>query len=159
MDIGIGKTSIALRLLGATVFAAGAIGMWKRYPTFAGFALAFILLSSWFGIRLLVDPKPGLKIDASGLWINRKIGMGGAVKWADIKGFRLVRYGHDWQLAVDVDQPQTYREKASSGLKGLLASWSESSLGSPVRVNASLLALDRDDLLRILESYRSRGHI
>lgn len=81
------------------------------------------------------------------------------MKWADIKGFRLVRYGHDWQLVVDVAEPKVYREKRGGGLKTLLAAWSESSFGSPVRVNAGFLALDRDYLVRVLEDYRSRQHL
>lgn len=159
MDIGLSKTSVALRLAGGALLAAAAVGIRKDRPWIAGFGLAFLLFCSWFGVRLLVDSSPGLTIGPAGLWINRKIGLGGNVKWSDVKGFRLVRYGHAWQLVVDVTEPQAFREESSSGLKNLLSSWSESSFGSPVRVNASLLALDRDDLMRILESYRSRGHL
>jgi hypothetical protein len=158
MDIGIGKTTVTLRLIGGTAFAAGALAMWRVYPIFAGLTLAFVLAASWFGFRLLMDFRPGLTVGPTGLWINRKIGTVDNVTWADIIGFRLVRYGHDWQLVVDVAQPEAYRGKGNGGLKGALASWSESSFGSPVRLNASLLALDRDYLVRTLENYRSGGH-
>jgi len=109
----------------------------------------------YFGFRLLVDASPGLVLNEQGLAINDKIGSGGIVRWNDVSGLSLTRYGHDYQLVVNVKRPESYLARGGA-IYRLMNSLSAALFGSPVRINAGLLDCNRNDLLRVANEFRAR---
>jgi hypothetical protein len=157
LEIALAKGSVVLRIVVAFAFLVGGVAMWRSspYPILGGMAAVFSAWALYFGFRLLVDSRPGLVLNNSGLTINSRIGSGGTVSWSNVSGFALARYGHDYQLVVNVKQPEVYLARGGIFLR-MLNSLSTTLFGSPVRVNAGLLDYDRDALLQVAKEYRAR---
>jgi protein-S-isoprenylcysteine O-methyltransferase Ste14 len=157
MEVAIAKDSVILRLVVGVLFLLGGIALWysKQAPILGILAASFAAAMLVFGFRLLLDFRPGLVIQATGLTLNGKLGYGGVVLWSDIIGFSLTRYGHDHQLIVNVRQPETYIARGSY-IYRKLNSISDALFGSPIRINAGLLDYNRNDLLRVLNDFHMR---
>jgi hypothetical protein len=155
MEVSIAKDSVVLRLVVGVLFLLGGIALWysKQAPVLGILAASFAAVMLVFGFRLLLDFTPGLVVQSTGLTLNGKLGYGGAVPWIDIIGFSLARYGHDYQLIVNVRHPESYIARGSY-IYRKLNSISDALFGSPIRINAGLLKYNRNDLLRVLSDLR-----
>jgi len=157
MEVSIAKDSVVLRLVVGVLFLLGGIALWysKQAPVVGILAASFASVMLVFGFRLLLDFSPGLIVQSTGLTLNGKLGYGGAVPWIDIVGFSLTRYGHDYQLIVNVSHPEAYIARGNYVYRKL-NSMSDALFGSPIRINAGLLDYNRNDLLRALNDIRLR---
>jgi hypothetical protein len=157
MEVSIAKDSVVLRLVVGVLFLFGGIALWysKQAPMVGILAASFAAVMLVFGFRLLLDFTPGLVVQSTGLTLNGKLGYGGVVPWIDIISFSLTRYGHDYQLIVNVRRPETYISRGRY-IYRKLNSISDALFGSPIRINAGLLDYNRNDLLRVLNDLRLR---
>src|ERR1700685_4440106 len=110
LEITLAKGSVMARIAVSLVFLGVGIQMYlsSEYPILGGAAAIFSAWMLYYGFRLLLDAKPGLVLGSFGLVINNKIGSGGTVPWTDVNGLDLIRYGHDYQLVVNVKHPELY---------------------------------------------------
>ena len=157
MEVSIAKDTVIVRLVLGVLFLLGGIALWysNKAPVLGILASGFAAVMLVFGFRLLLDYSPGLVVQATGLTLNGKLGNGGVVPWSDIISFSLMRCGHDYQLIVNVRQPETYIARGSY-IYRKLNSISYALFGSPIRINAGLLDYDRNDLLRALDECRTQ---
>jgi hypothetical protein len=157
LEVSLAKGTVVFRIIVCVAFLAGGISMWRSgvHPIVGVMTAMFSACALYFGFRLLMDTRPGLVLDGSGLTINGRIGSGGTVPWSDISGLALTRYGHDYQLVVNVTQPEKYLVRGGIFLR-IVNSLSAKIFGSPVRLNAGFLDYDRDALLRVANEYRAQ---
>jgi hypothetical protein len=148
-SLGIGHFTVTTSLDGTVASTS------EQAPVLGMTAASFAAVMLVFGFRLLLDFSPGLVVQSTGLTLNGKLGYGGAVPWIDIIGFSLARYGHDYQLIVNVRHPESYIARGSY-IYRKLNSISAALFGSPIRINAGLLDYNRNDLLRVLSDLRLR---
>ena len=157
LEIPLAKGTVVLRTIIGFVFFYGGYEMWRSspYPVLGGFVAVFSACGIYFGLRLLVDKRPGLVLSKAGLEINKKIGFGGTIPWEEITDFSLIRYGHDYQLVVKVKRPDAYIARGNVVIRWL-NSLSSGVFGSPIRVTAGLLKYNSNKLLSTAIEFRTQ---
>ena len=157
LEIALAKSSVMARIVVGLVFLGVGLQMYRssEYPILGGAAALFSAWMLYYGFRLLLDTKPGLVLGNLGLIINNKIGSGGTVPWTDVNGLDLVRYGHDYQLVVNVKHPELYIAHGNAFYRAL-NSLGARLFGSPIRINTGFLDYDRKALLTLVNEYRAR---
>jgi hypothetical protein len=127
----------------------------RLYPALGYFVVPFGLISVYFGARLLLDTHPGLVLDHDAMTINPRVGVGDSVRWTEITSISLTPYAQSYQLVVHVSDPKPYLQRGNPIVRKL-NSLSTTIFGSPVRLDANLLACDRDDLLRVSTDFLAK---
>ena len=119
----------------------------------AGVLILLGVGSMYAAVRLLLDSRPGLVLDASGMWINDRAGEGGLVPWNAMEGIWLAKSSRVTYLLVKVKDPDRV-PLPPNPLKRMLAPMNKAMLGTPVYVNTSVLDHDRGELLERAEEFR-----
>ena len=110
--------------------------------------------------RKLIDPSPGLVLDARGLTDNTSAMSAGLIPWSDIAGFETRRIQNQRILYVLLNDPNAFVSKFGP-IKRALFNANSRFGSSPVAITSTALSVDFDELAtlvgRHLEAYRRRA--
>jgi hypothetical protein len=169
--IEVNKSKVSFLLLLSVVFVL--LGIWLvsakddeiqnfgvfRNPFFIhGVGVMSVITFGFFMFgyaRKLFDSKPGLEITKDGLYDNSTGISVGLISWNDITSFKIVKVKSQRFLAVMVSNPEKYISRGSS-LTRFFRRMNLTMYGSPTIVTSSTLNMNFDELVSILNTYRSR---
>jgi hypothetical protein len=107
-------------------------------------------------LRRLLDPRPGLRICASGVFDHSSGPLStGFIPWADVAGFQVFQRGNQRLFVIRVRPLERYVERGGP-LRRLLNRANARQWGSPVVLLTAALDAGVDDLLALLEAYRAK---
>ncbi|BBB65932.1 hypothetical protein UNDYM_1679 [Undibacterium sp. YM2] len=169
--IALSKSKLRLLFVGAVLFVA--MGIWmvqldvadieahSRYNNpvmmhgIGVVAILFFGLCAVFGARKLLDNRPGLILNSTGLLDNSSAVAAGFVPWSEVVGFSIFEVQNQKTLVVRVREPGRYI--AAGGMfKRILNRMNYKLCGSPVVISANSLKLGFDELLKISQTYLHR---
>lgn len=160
IEIGLNRKKLVLILLGSTLFVAA--GLWfvintssvNKDPTYVKIVgMASILFFGcifFFTIRKLLDKKPGLIIDNSGITDNASGVSAGYISWHDVEDIRVCQVRKEKFLMIIVRNPQDYLNRQSNGLKRRIMQQNHKYYGSPVSISANTLKIGFKELEDLL---------
>ena len=161
--IPLSKRKMTLLLIGSLIFVVLGVlfaidpskyASVRRTPTFifiAGVAsILFFSACTFFISRKLLDTKPGLVIDNIGLTNNSSGASAGQIFWRDIKNISVLKIHKQRLIMLEVNNPQEYIDKQTSGFKKKLMRMSMSMYGTPFSITSNALQIKFDELLKIL---------
>jgi len=165
--IPLSKRKIILVLIGAAVLVA--VGVWlvslepaeirsyqgSRSPQVvygvAYVCIGFFGLGGVYGILKLFDSKPGLIVDADGIWDNASAAAAGRIHWGEITGFDQFQMKRTRILIVRVRNPGKYVRRGNV-LKRALNRMNMNMAGSPIAISAASLEMEYDELVELCTS-------
>ncbi|MFZ6734610.1 STM3941 family protein [Undibacterium sp. Ji42W] len=118
-------------------------------------AILFFGFCTVFRTRKLLDNRPGLILNASGLLDNSSAVAAGFVPWPAVVGFSIFEVQNQKTLVVRVREPERYIV-AGGMLKRMLNRMDDKLCGSPVVISANFLKLGFNELLQISQAYFHR---
>ena len=164
IEIPLSKSKLVLMLLGALTFVT--MGLWFVIapPTIknsfwgspaklaiVGYAsIVFFGLCTFFFIRKLLDNKPGLIIDDTGLVDNSSGLSAGLVLWSDIEKFSVIEIHKQKLIMLQVKNPQQYIDRQTSLFKRKGMELNNKMYGTPLSITSNGLKTSFDNLLKIL---------
>ena len=135
------QAGIEPRLNGQT----SAHGVWVASIVFFG-------LCAIFGIKKLLEKKPGLTFNSAGLFDNASLVPAGVIPWSEITGVGALEVKKQTLLVVKLTDPQKYID-GSSALKRALRRTTFSTYGSPVVIPLSAVNIGFNELLILFNRY------
>jgi hypothetical protein len=146
-----------IKLLVYASCASLAASLWLFSPSRIGVVLwtasiGFFAFCSIFGIKKLVDKKPGLVFSDEGLFDNASLVPVGNIPWSDITGVNVLLVKRQSLLVVKLVDPKKYIEDASN-LKRKLRTTTFETYASPVVIPSSALSIDFNELVGIFNGY------
>lgn len=156
--IELDKAKVKLLVLGSWVSLA--VSLWVFSPAQAGAGIwiasvVFFGLCGIFGIKKLLDKKPGLIFSSAGLFDNASLVPVGDIPWSEIAGVEVLKVKRQALLVVKLVDPQKYIGD-SSALKRRLRTTTFETYGSPIAIPSSALKIDFNELLGIFNGYLLR---
>jgi len=166
--IELSKTKLRLLVAGSMIFVI--MGLWMvlhdssqiayqrpyNSPVLTyGIGTAGILFFGFCGaagIRKLLDKKPGLILNSSGIHDNSSAVAARFVPWSEVIGFSIFEMQKQKTLVIIVREPERYIE-AGGAFKRMLNRMNYKMCGSPVAISANSLNLGFDELLKICNAY------
>lgn len=100
--------------------------------------------------RKLPDTKPCLVIDKFGLTDNSGGASAGQILWRDIQNISVIKIHRQKLIILEVNNPQEYIDKQTSGFKKKLMQMSMNMYGTPFGISSNALQIKFDELLNIL---------
>ncbi|MES2772931.1 MAG: STM3941 family protein [Bacteroidota bacterium] len=173
IEIPLSKKKLAALLVASIVFVA--LGLWFvisppdfdgplfRNPTLVRIigvaSFLFFSLAGFVGIRKLMDKRPGLIIDTTGITDNASGVSAGHIPWSDIVAIQSTEVFNQKFLIVLVKNPDHYIERQASVIKRKGMQMNYKQYGSPISISASTLKCNFDELKNTLQKqldkYRS----
>jgi len=114
-------------------------------------ALAFLL----FGIRNLLNRKPGLVLSSAGFTDNSSTYAAGFIPWSEIRGLRVYKILGQRCLIIHLISPEKYIIRGGP-LRRMLMHANASICESPIVISSSTLEIEFDELHQLFQSYISR---
>lgn len=102
--------------------------------------------------RKLIDPAPGLVLDARGLTDNTSALSAGFIPWSDIIGFEVRRIQRQRILYVLLDDPHAFVSKFGP-IKRMLLKANMRMSSSPVAITSNALSISFDELTALVERH------
>jgi hypothetical protein len=156
-----------LPLLGACLAMVG-LGAWLwftagDYPMFPPLLVqaAAVLCVACFAAcaaliaRKLLDSRPGLVVDGTGITDNASGAAAGHIPWGDIAGIRITQVQDHRFLTIAVRDPDKYVQRASP-LKRAVVAANSRLFGSPVQISTGALDIEFDQLHRQVVAFYAR---
>jgi hypothetical protein len=166
--IELSKSKILLLISGAAMFVVGGLWMLQldaaqieahrglNSPALAhGIGLltvVFFGICGLFGVKKIVDKKPGLILSAAGILDNSSGVSAGLIPWSEIVGFDIFEVQKQKTLIVKVSNPERYIE-VGAVMKRALNRMNFKLCGSPIAITSSSLKIDFDELLDVCNKY------
>jgi hypothetical protein len=173
--IGVGRTKVALLILGACAFVAAgawlltcddaAIRSGRSFRVFfndpliaRGFGLASIVffgLAGLYGLKKLFDRKPALIFNEHGLFDNASAVSAGFIPWSEVTGTAVFEVNKQKTLIIAVRNPQQYIERGGA-LKRALNKANYRMVGSPISISAGTLEINFSELVSLFDRYQRK---
>nr|WP_315475912.1 STM3941 family protein [uncultured Undibacterium sp.] len=115
-------------------------------------SIVFFGLCGLFGVRKILDKKPGLILSSSGIVDNSSGVSAGLIPWSEILGFDIFEVQKQKTLIVKVTKPERYIEVGGS-VRRMLNRMNFKLCGSPIAITSNSLQIDFDELLDICNRY------
>jgi hypothetical protein len=115
-------------------------------------SLVFFGACGIFGMKKLLDRKPGLIFTSVGLYDNASLVPAGNIPWSEITGVEVLKLKKQALLVVKLVRPQKYIEDRSP-LKSKLRTTTFETYGSPIAIPSNDLQIDFKDLLGIFNDF------
>jgi hypothetical protein len=115
-------------------------------------SIVFFGLCAIFGIRKLLEKKPGLVFNSAGLLDNASLVPAGVIPWSEITGVGALEVKKQTLLVVKLADPQKYID-GSGALKRALRRTTFSTYGSPVVIPLSAVNIGFNELLTLFNRY------
>ena len=112
-------------------------------------AIGFFGLCGIYCCIKIFDMKPGLIIDLDGIVDNSNVASMGRIRWDEILGMRVTVMHRQRMVILELVDPQSFIERAGPIVRKLHSA-NMSLMGSPVGISSNSLAVDFDDLVRLL---------
>ena len=173
IEIPLSNGKLTLLLLGSIAFVA--IGLWFVISQpkidselFGNPALIFlagiasIIVFGLFGIlslKKLIDKKPGLIIDKTGITDNASGASAGHISWSDITEIKTTQIFNQKFLTIIVRNPNKYIERQTNALKRKNMQMNLSSSGSPINISANTLKCSFDELKTTLQTQFDQNRV
>ncbi|MSU76948.1 MAG: hypothetical protein EXS16_02515 [Gemmataceae bacterium] len=165
--IPLNKAKIVLLCLGSCAFVGAGIWMWHIAETastldaiwLTGVGLAnvsFFGLCGVYGLLKLFDFRPGLTIDAEGIVDNSSAVAVGRIPWNDVKGFRICEISGQRFVVIEVFNPESYFKRGGFFARMMNAA-NKDLTGSPINISSNSLAVNFDELVRLLAEAFARS--
>jgi hypothetical protein len=169
--IELSKKKVLLLIIGACAFVA--LGAWlllldeatiqslRRFnsPVFVHgvglVSVVFFGLCGVLGIKKLVDKKPGLVFNSSGIVDNSSGVSAGLIPWTEIMGAEIFEIYKQKVLVIKVKNPQNYVERGN-WLKQALNKLNCKMCGSPIAITSNALKISFSELLSVFSQYQER---
>jgi hypothetical protein len=169
--IALGKTKIALLLLGACVFVA--VGIWmfslddasiqsrRRFndPVYVhGLGLVSIVFfgsCGLYALKKLFDKKPALIFNNSGIVDNASSASAGFIPWSEVVGAEIFEIQKQKMLIIKVRDPQEYIARGNS-LRRTLNKANYNMVGSPISISSNTLEIDFSELASLFDRYQRK---
>ena len=164
IKIPISKKKLFLMLVGALAFVA--CGLWfiisppiitnshwgnSTKLALVGFvSIIFFGLCAFFLIRKLLDNKPGLIIDQTGLTDNSSGVSAGHILWLDIEDISVIEIHRQKLILLKVRNPQEYIDKQASDFKRKMMQMHYKLYGTPLSITSNGLKISFEELLSTL---------
>ena len=117
---------------------------------FIGIAgILFFGAAGIYGIRKILEFKPGLKIDENGIFDNSNASSIGLIRWQDISRIQTEQVMSTKFLLIFIDNPNTYLKKVS-GIKRRLLDANSKKYGTPFSITSNTLKYDFDELEKLI---------
>ena len=174
IEIALSKTKMTVMAVGCLVFVALGIGLLlsddpmpflpKGFDSalasnvVGGVAVAFFGLCAMFIGRKLLDHRPGLVIDHSGIVDNSGGLSTGAIPWLDILGFYEYSIQGQTMVAVKLRDPEKYIARGNPIAQAVRRA-NYKLCGSPVTLSAKGLKIQHEALLQALQDGARRHGI
>lgn len=115
-------------------------------------SIVFFGLCAVFGVKKIVDKRPGLILSATGIFDNSSGVSAGLIPWSEILGFDIFEVQKQKTLVVKVTKPERYIEVGGS-VKRALNRMNIKLCGSPIAITSNALDIDFDELLEVCDTY------
>lgn len=116
------------------------------------FGIAFFGASFLSSIAKIVERRPGLVVDSRGLTLHGE----GELEWQSVRGIRVVRIRMNRFLALDLHDPGLIVRRGNR-VQRLLKAVNLRLCGSPIVFTSSVLDIDFDRMVRLLERYQEEA--
>lgn len=164
IEIALSKKKIFLMLIGALAFVANGLWFVIAPPTIlnsylgnptkiaiAGYtSIVFFGLCAIVLVKKLLDNKPGLIINQTGLTDNSSGVSAGQILWSDIKDISVIEIHRQKLIMLQVKNPQDYIEKQTSDFKRKMMQLNYKMYGTPFSITSNGLKISFDELLSTL---------
>lgn len=161
IEIPLSKSKLLFGIGGSILFVMLGVSLFVNSSTasenpmlvkIAGSAcVLFFGATGIYGITKLFDKKVGLAIDEQGITDHSNATSIGLIKWADISAIRTQKVVSTKFLLIDVQNPETYLEKAKSGMQRKLMQANAKAYGTPISITSNTLSYDFGELEKILQ--------
>lgn len=169
--IELSKNKIILLILGSCVFVA--LGAWllsldettiQAQRQFSNpllvhgiglVSIVFFGACGAFGIKKLLDKKPGLVFNNSGVIDNSSGVSAGLIPWSEITGAEIYEIHKQKMLIIKVRNPQKYIERGGT-LKQTLNKANHKMCGSPIAITSNALKINFSELLELFNQYKQK---
>jgi hypothetical protein len=169
--IELSRNKVLLLLLGSCIFVA--LGVWLflmdaetirremplRNPLLihgVGVAgVVFFSLCAVMAARKMLDKKPGLVLNSSGIIDNSSGVSAGFIPWSEILGAQIFEVMGQRTLIILVKNPEAYVERGSK-LKRVANRANYKMCGSPIAITSNTLKISFPELLSIFKQYQQK---
>lgn len=162
VEIPLSRVKISAGIVVALLAFLASVWLWKdpavphQNSTWVQFwamgGMIFCGFAGLFLTRKLFDFAPGLIIDSIGI-IDGASGVGvGRVPWTDIIGLTTRRQGRTRWVVVEVRNPEIYIRRVPWSRRWLVILTRR----HPINISSIMLAIDFDDLLKLMTSFRAK---
>ena len=166
--IALSKTKILLLIAGACCFVA--LGYWMLQMNSAeiesqrwfnspllvhGIGIVNIFFfgaCGLFGLKKLVDKRPGLVLSPSGILDNSSGISVGFIPWSEISGFGVWGFKNEKTLVINVVNPQKYID-VGGPIRRKLNKINFKLVGSPIAISSNSLKVNFSELYSICNAY------
>jgi hypothetical protein len=114
--------------------------------------VGFFGLCTVVGVKKLLERKPGLVLDSTGILDNSSGVAAGLIHWSEITGFDIFQVHGERSLVVKVSSPDKYVHRGGA-IRRALNKASLRLCGSPIAITSNSLQIDFDDLLQLCDAY------
>ncbi len=170
IEIYSSKKKSLLLLLGSIAFVA--LGVWllleadnltgwrAKNPIFTrGIGITSIIFFGFgifVGVKRLIKSEIALIIDSKGLNVNPKKSLTEFLKWSDIKGFEEIKIQSTRIVIIEVENPEYWLDKETSGFRRKLMQFNINNYNSPFNIASTGLDISSDKLIETLNKYFDR---
>lgn len=169
LEIRRSRGKLALLVLGSAAFVALSLWMLTLEDTeisalhqvVAVVGVAFFGLALLYGLRALLDPRPGLVVRAEGFEDHSSPVAVGFVPWSDVTAIEVhrlsVRGANERVLVVKVRDPAPYAARGNV-LARMARTQNLRMVGSPITLSSKSLRCSLDELARTLAERWHQAH-
>ena len=118
-------------------------------------SIVFFGFCGLFVCKKLFDQRPGLLLNAQGLYDNASALAAGFIPWSDIAGFGVYEVNGQKMLVVKLHEPKKYIASGNM-LRHKINRINTSMCGSPVVISANTLQIGFDELQTTCRHYRAK---
>ena len=170
LEIALNKRKFMLGLVASLAFVAA--GIWfirnpeefvnpyrsEAFVTGIGYgAIIFFGLCAGIIFFRLLNAKPGLVLDETGLHDHASFASTGLVRWDDIERVSIMKTAMLEMVMVQVKNPQEYIDRQTSALKKKTMRMNYKKYGTPISIAPNTLQISVDKLVTLLnERLRNR---
>lgn len=114
--------------------------------------IVFFGIFAIYALKKLLDKKPALVFDDSGIVDNVSSASAGFIPWSDVVGAQIFEMPKHKMLVIKVRDPQKYVARGSS-LRRSLNKTNYKTVGSPISIYVNLLEIDVAELASLFKRY------
>ncbi|SNR17209.1 STM3941 family protein [Tenacibaculum jejuense] len=169
IEIPLSKTKLFLSVLGAILFVIAGVWLFFNTQLFYNFPfkifripivikiisvidILFFGAIGLYALRKLKDKKPGLTIDAEGIFDNSNAASVGFIAWKDITYITVKKIMPTKIIIIDVVNPEEYLYKAKNKTTKKLLRSNMKMNGTPISISSNSLKIDFKELEKLLQT-------
>ncbi len=116
-------------------------------------AIVFFGIMGLVGLKKLIDKKPALILNNSGIVDNASSVSPGFIPWSEVVGAKIVEVQKQKMLVINVREPEEYIARGNL-LKQTLNKANYKMVGSPISISLNVLAINFSELTTLFDQYQ-----